>query len=216
MFLLTVSTASMSNPAIRKDQERKTAAKNRKVLHAALPNAGRDLAEHVRAGLPSLGLDASGKTVSVFWSMGSEIDTLPLLQALNDAGIATALPVVVKKASPLVFRAWAPEDQLVDGGFGTSVPEPMAPEVRPDVLIVPLLAYDNDGYRLGYGGGFYDRTLEMLRRDHPGVIAVGVAFSGQRVDTVTRGPHDQPLDWIATEAGLKRIGRDEIDAHRAR
>jgi len=195
----------LSEPALRKEQDRKDAAIRRASLHKAVPDAGAELAAHVMNSSVEVGLQDGPKTVSVFWSMGSEIDTQPLLQALHGAGHATALPVVAAKAQPLVFRAWAPGDALVDGGFGTSIPSPDAPTVVPDVLFVPLLAFDDDGYRLGYGGGFYDRTLEKLRRAAGDVLAIGVAFSGQRVDTVPRGPYDQPLDGVAMENGLIRF-----------
>jgi 5-formyltetrahydrofolate cyclo-ligase len=196
----------MSEPTIQKERARKAAAKRRAGLFAAHPGAGEKLAAHVIAGAASFGLEGRPRTVSVFWSMGDEIDTRPLLSALHQAGHTTALPVVAAKAQPLVFRAWAPEDALVSGGFGTSVPSPGAPQVVPDILFVPLLSFDEAGYRLGYGGGFYDRTLQNLRRDADDVMAIGIAFSGQRVDTVPRGPYDQPLDGIATEAGLMLFG----------
>ncbi|MBO6946926.1 MAG: 5-formyltetrahydrofolate cyclo-ligase [Rhodospirillales bacterium] len=195
----------MSEPATRKDHERKSASARRGELHAAHPDGGIRLAAHVRDKAETLGLAGVPKTASVFWSMGNEIDTGPLLKILHTMGHRTALPVVAKKAAPLIFRLWAPGDALADGGFGTSIPAADAEEVTPDVLFVPLLAFDNDGFRLGYGGGFYDRTLEMLRAGSDDVIAIGVAFSGQRVDTVPRGPHDQPLDWIATELGVSRF-----------
>jgi 5-formyltetrahydrofolate cyclo-ligase len=196
----------MSEPAIRKDQERKSASARRAQLHAENPDAGIRLAGHVRDAAKQLGLAGVPKTASVFWSMGTEIDTGPLLKTLHAMGHRTALPVVEKNGVPLVFRAWAPGEALVDGGFGTSIPNKDAEQVTPDVVFVPLLALDNEGFRLGYGGGFYDRTLEMLRAGADDVIAIGVAFSGQRVDTVPRGPHDQPVDWIATEQGVSKFG----------
>ncbi len=195
----------MPDSAIRKDQERKIAAKRRKQLHIATPDAGEAIARHVMDSASILGLGAGSRFVSAFWSMGTEISTDPLLAALTEAGHKTALPVVAQKAAPLVFRAWSVGDPLVDGGFGTSVPAPQASVVTPDVVFVPLLAFDDEGFRLGYGGGFYDRTLEKLRAEHEDVIAIGIAFSGQRVETVPRDPFDQPLDWVATEAGLIRI-----------
>ena len=100
----------------------------------------------------------------------------------------------------MVFRLWKQGDALIEESFGTRAPAATATEVQPDILIVPLLSFDRAGYRLGYGGGFYDRTLEMLRKIKP-VLAVGVAYSGQQVDAVLRGPYDQPLDWILTESG---------------
>ncbi|HUF44987.1 MAG TPA: 5-formyltetrahydrofolate cyclo-ligase, partial [Aestuariivirgaceae bacterium] len=113
------------------------------------------------------------------------------------------LPVVVARGQPLVFRAWAPGNPTVAGIWSIPVPLESAPELEPDVLIVPMLAFDGEGYRLGYGGGFYDRTLARLRAIKP-VVAVGAAFAGQEVAQVPRGPHDEPLDWIVTEHGPKR------------
>jgi 5-formyltetrahydrofolate cyclo-ligase len=199
----------MSDTAIQKDQQRRAAATRRKALFGAVPDAGERLASHVISQAAALDLDAAPKVVSVFWSMGSEIDTRPLLSLLHAAKHITALPVVAAKASPLVFRRWAPGDALVDGGFGTSIPSPDAETVQPQILFVPLLAFDDSGLRLGYGGGFYDRTLEKLRALDPAVRAVGVAFSGQRVDTVPREPYDQPLDGMVTEAGLTMYGGKE-------
>ena len=195
----------MNEPSVLKDKQRQLASKHRKAMHAANADAGRKLAGHVMAGAGGLGLDGAPRTVSVFWAMGTEIDTVPLLTVLHAAGHCTALPVVAARARPLIFKQWAPGDTLVDGGFGTSIPSPEAETVTPEVLFVPLLSFDDDGYRLGYGGGFYDRTLEMLRAENPNVVAIGVAFSAQQVDTVPRGPHDQPLDGIATEVGLRRF-----------
>lgn len=194
----------MSDIDTQKADDRKLAIARRDRAFAEAPDAGLDLACHVMEHADELGLSDGRRTVSLFWSMGAEINMQPLLEALHHAGHVTVLPVVVKRASPLVFRVWAPGDPLIDGGFGTSIPASDADECAPDILFVPLLAFDGDGYRLGYGGGFYDRTLEKLRLSgNP--MSVGVAFSAQRVDTVPRGPHDQRLDWIATEAGLVRV-----------
>jgi 5-formyltetrahydrofolate cyclo-ligase len=107
--------------------------------------------------------------------------------------------VVVGKGQPLIFRAWHPGLALVAGGFKTEVPPHSSPELAPEILIVPLLAFDSEGYRLGYGGGFYDRTLEKLRKTGRRPLAVGVAFSAQHVARVPRDHYDQPLDWIVTE-----------------
>ncbi len=184
---------------------RKDASAIRKRAFRACPDAGLDLCRIIMAAGNDLGLSEGPKTISIFWPMGSEIDTRPLIKALSDAGHTTALPVVAAKATPLIFREWRSGDQLIDGGFGTSIPGDDAPEVLPDILFVPLLSFDDAGYRLGYGGGFYDRTLQKLRANGR-ADAVGVAFSAQRVDTVIRGPHDQPLDWMATELGVQRVG----------
>jgi 5-formyltetrahydrofolate cyclo-ligase len=139
-----------------------------------------------------------GAAVSGFWPMGSEIDLRPLLEVLSRRGHPIGLPLVVAKQTPLLFRAWKPGDILKPGGFNTEVPAEDKPEVVPDILLVPLLAFDREGYRLGYGGGFYDRTLEKLRASGPR-LAIGVAFAAQEVEAVPRGDHDQPLDMLLTE-----------------
>lgn len=181
---------------------RREAAARRKAAHAAHPQAGLALAQHFRGAIH---LEA-GAIVSGFWPMGDEIDVKPLLSQLHAAGHPVGLPVVVGKGQPLVFRTWHPGLALVAGGFKTEVPPPSSPELVPQVLIVPLLAFDAEGYRLGYGGGFYDRTLERLRNSGARPLAVGVAFSAQRVARVPRDGFDQPLDWIVTEKSVQQFG----------
>lgn len=175
---------------------RKAASAARK---KAAAEVGRDAASDAIATnfLQSLSLEQV-EVISGFLPIGSEIDTRPLLQKVLAKGIDICLPAVLKRDHPLEFRQWRDGDPLVDEDFGTQAPAPTAKVVLPDVLIVPLLAFDRAGYRLGYGGGFYDRSLEKLRRDKP-VLAVGVAFAGQETDSVPRDENDQPLDWIITE-----------------
>jgi 5-formyltetrahydrofolate cyclo-ligase len=148
---------------------------------------------------------AAGAIVSAYWPMGNELDPRPLIRRLQAAGHVIGLPVVVAKGAPLMFRAWTPETRFVAGGFKTEVPAPGAPEVVPNLLLVPLLAFDRAGYRLGYGGGFYDRTLAKLRALSR-VTAIGFAYEGQAVEAVPRAEYDQPLDAIATERSYRRIG----------
>jgi len=123
----------------------------------------------------------------------------PFWASFMDAARSIGLPVVVGKGRPLVFRRWRPGEALQPAAFGTSVPGAAAPEVTPDMLLVPLLAVDPRGYRLGYGGGFYDRTLDRLRGGGRTVTAVGVGFDAQCVAAVPKGLGDQPLDWLVTE-----------------
>ncbi len=167
----------------------------------AAPEAGHAVAARVfgEIALPE------AAACSVWWPMGDELDVRPLLARLHFAGHPVGLPVVAKKAQPLIFRRWRPGDTLVPGGFGTSVPAPDRPEVEPEVLFVPLLAFDRAGYRIGYGGGFYDRTLEALRRTGPR-LAIGLAFAAQEVPAVPRDEHDQKLDWIVTEREALSLG----------
>lgn len=137
--------------------------------------------------------------------MGSELDPRPLMQALDGRGHGLALPVVAGAGRPLVFRAWTPGDPLRPAAFNTREPSPDKAEVTPRVVLVPLLAFDRAGYRLGYGGGFYDRTLAGLRAAGT-ALAVGLAFAGQEVESVPRDVNDRRLDWIVTEAEAIRIG----------
>jgi 5-formyltetrahydrofolate cyclo-ligase len=131
-----------------------------------------------------------------------EFDCLPLLQHLAAEGWTLALPAIAGDA-PLVFHRWAFGEKLTRGQRG--IMQPVSGEiVRPSLLLIPLLAFDARGYRLGYGGGHYDRTLDALRRDGP-VLAIGVAFDAQEVAQLPIGPHDQRLDWMLTPSGARRF-----------
>lgn len=125
------------------------------------------------------------------------------MAALHGRGHPLCLPVVTDKVGALVFRAWAPGEALVEGVFDTRVPPPDRPVVEPTVLLVPLLAFDRAGYRLGYGGGYYDRTLAALAQNQP--TSIGLAFAAQEVDTLPHEAHDRRLDWVITEQAAHRI-----------
>lgn len=165
--------------------------------------AGPALADIWRRERPVLPMHPDGTAVTIagFWPIGDEIDVRALLHALHADGYITGLPVTPPAPGPLAFRAWAPGSPLVRGPFGTSEPTSDAPTVEPDALLVPLLAIDGDGYRLGYGGGYYDRTLAVLGARRR-IIAIGVGFEAQRVERLPRGPDDHRLDWLLTERRL--------------
>jgi 5-formyltetrahydrofolate cyclo-ligase len=166
----------------------------------ATTGAGTRIATHIMNAFEP-GPDTN---VSAFWPIEGEIDLRGLLDALHEAGCQSLLPVVVAPAAPLEFRQWKPGIELIKSAFGVMEPGPEAAPARPDIVIVPLLSFDDFGYRLGYGGGYYDRTLAALRADGLGpVTAAGAAFAGQRVDSCPRGPFDQRLDWIVTEDGAR-------------
>jgi 5-formyltetrahydrofolate cyclo-ligase len=136
----------------------------------------------------------AGAVIAGYWPMGDEMDPRPLMLALASRGHALALPVTPPRGQPLAFRAWAPGAALRAGPMGTA--EPVGgEEFRPDVLLVPLLAFDRAGRRLGYGGGYYDRTLAAL----PGAKAIGIAYAGQEMPEVPAGPQDMRLPLVATE-----------------
>ena len=137
-----------------------------------------------------------GSVVAGFWPLAGEIDIRPLLLALAGRGHPVVLPVTPKRGNPLSFQRWRPGDVLIHERFGTV--RPTGELMVPDLLLVPLLAFDGAGRRLGYGGGFYDRTRAGL----PGRTAIGCAFALQRVDAVAADVHDIPLHAVATERGL--------------
>jgi 5-formyltetrahydrofolate cyclo-ligase len=182
------------------DQKRRArAAANaaRTSAHKALGDrAGLMLAQH------ELPIRKDGLvSVSGFYPYQAEINVLPLLARLVSEGWQTALPVVMAKGAPLTFRAWAPGEPTGRGIWDIHIPLASAAEVEPDLMLVPMLAFDRRGYRLGYGGGFYDRTLHELRKLKP-VKAIGVAYAQQEMEEVPVAHYDEPLDWILTERGI--------------
>ncbi|WP_212525403.1 5-formyltetrahydrofolate cyclo-ligase [Actibacterium sp. MT2.3-13A] len=145
----------------------------------------------------------AGAVIAGYMPIRTEADPLSAMAAM--AREATlCVPVIQGEGLPLIFREWHPGCAMIDGPFGALVPAEGA-FVEPDVLIVPLLAFDRLGARLGYGGGFYDRTLAALRARRP-VLAIGFAYAGQEAGTLPTEPTDQPLDRIVTEEGVLRFG----------
>ena len=185
-----------------KRRARSEAAKRRAAAHGLLhETAGLELAKR---GLP-FARQPEQRVVSGFSPYKSEISLLPLLTRLHGEGWVTAMPVVIGENLPLAFRAWAPGEPTVPGIWDIPVPPESAAEVVPDVLLVPMLAFDRRGYRLGYGGGFYDRTLFKLRALKK-IVAIGVAYAAQEMAAVPRAPYDQPLDYVMTEKDLFTCG----------
>lgn len=164
---------------------------------AMLPDVRKAAAEALAARTFPVAV-TPGAIVSGFMPLKSEINPLPLMKKLADAGARLALPVVQGRGKPLVMRAWAWGEPLAPGVWGIREPKPEAPEVDPDVLLVPLLAFDRAGYRLGFGAGYYDMTITALRARKP-VTAIGVAFAAQEVPAVPTTPRDARLDLVLTE-----------------
>ena len=179
-----------------------TAERRRRAAAEAPPSAPLQARDRFLATIPL----RAGAVVSAFWPLPDEFDTKPLMRALHDAGHPIGLPVVQKRGLPLKFRLWTPETKLTRGNFNVEIPGDECAECRPDVLIVPLLAFDREGYRLGYGGGFYDRTIATLRGAGT-PIAVGWAYAGQEIDAVPHDDTDARLDWVVTETEAIRIAR---------
>ena len=161
----------------------------------ALANRGREPGN--QAGIKRFLSEAlkphAGTILSGYWPMNGEADPIP---AMREHDGRLCLPVVPGKAVPLIFREWQ-GGELEAGPFGTAHPPESSPELRPDVLIVPLAAFDRAGNRIGYGGGYYDRTLELLRGHGP-VTAIGLAFASQELPQIPAESFDQPLDLIVT------------------
>jgi 5-formyltetrahydrofolate cyclo-ligase len=141
---------------------------------------------------------APSTIVSGFMPLKTEINPLPLMKKLAEAGAVLSLPVVAGRGEPLVMRAWRWGEPLAEGVWGIRQPKPEAPEVDPDILLVPLLAFDRAGNRIGYGAGYYDMTIHRLRALKP-VVAIGIAFAAQEIPAVPATPRDERLDLVLTE-----------------
>ncbi|TDL75974.1 5-formyltetrahydrofolate cyclo-ligase [Palleronia sediminis] len=182
------------NLAAHKDALRRAAMDRRAAAHAAAGPGAADLLVETLAAWP-------GAPLAAYAAMRSEIDPMPAMRAATGP---VGLPVIVARAAPLRFRAWSPGTAMIRGPFGVDIPE-TGGWIVPRVVIVPLLAFDRSGGRLGYGGGFYDRTLAELRARGP-VTAIGFAYAAQQVDRVPTEETDAPLDLIVTEAEAIRPG----------
>ena len=179
---------------------RLTARARRTGLAARLP----DFAEKLACFAGDLPL-VSASVVASYWPLRDEADPRPLAAALASRGHTILLPCIGGKDETLSFRQWREGDAMKIGPFGVSEPLRDAPLFEPSVVLVPLLVFDSLGHRLGYGGGYYDRTLAALRTRGP-ILAIGVAYSGQGLDRpLDNDPHDQKLDMIITEIGVRRF-----------
>lgn len=172
----------------------------RRALAAAAPDAGEIVARIAREAA----LGGPDAVIALYWPMADELDVRPLIDAYLKMGRRVVLPVTPVKGEPLLFRQYAAGITLQPGPFGTFEPPPAAPEMQPTLLFVPLLAFDAAGRRLGYGAGFYDRTLARLRKagDH---LAYGVGYAGQEVERTPTDALDQSLNGVVTERGLRQF-----------
>lgn len=139
-----------------------------------------------------------GAIVAGFSPIRGEIDPFPLLESLAAKGVTLALPVSIAPGQPLLFRAWTPGEPLVRGAYGVFEPSSDAEEVSPDIVLVPLAAFDREGHRIGYGAGYYDRTLPVLRQLKK-ITAIGIAFAVQEIERVPSSDHDARLDLVLTD-----------------
>jgi 5-formyltetrahydrofolate cyclo-ligase len=188
----------MMNSPAGIDESKATLRRDAAARRDALPaDARQAAAQAVAARMFPLAM-APGVVVSGFMPLKSEINPLPLLQKLSAAGARLALPVIAGRGQPLIMRAWEFGAPLGRGQWGIREPTPDAVAVDPDIVLVPLLAFDRAGYRIGYGAGYYDMTLHRLRSLKP-VTAVGIAFAAQEVPEVPKTPRDERLDLVLTE-----------------
>ena len=179
---------------------RAMAHKRRAAIHAgSRADAALAAATHFLTGA----ILQPGEIVAAYWPIRDELDSRPLLTRLMDAGQPVCLPVVMGDGLPLELRLWEEGAPLYPSGFGTLAPSESAPLCEPDVIVTPLLGFDSEGTRLGYGGGYYDRTLGMLSK-RPRLV--GLAFASQELERIPREVHDIPLDAVATDAGYRSFG----------
>ena len=189
------------SPVAGKRSLRELARAKRRAAAAAGSEAGERLRQSFVSALPL----PAARVVAGYWPINDEIDVRPLMTHLHRSGHLLVLPVVMARDEALIFRRWRPSLPLDPGVYGISVPGAEAPEAMPGVLLVPLLAFDGEGRRLGYGAGYYDRTLATLRRAGD-ILAIGAAYAAQRVDSLPEEASDQRLDWVVTEEGAMRTG----------
>ena len=197
---ISVSSPHAEDPATAKAQMRKQAAILRQQEVDKHPHAAEILAGHSQLLLTNFGPGV----YAAYLPIRSEISPMLLIAALHHAGQPTAMPLTPARGQPLSFRLWAVGDALEDGPYGTRQPLASETPVLPDVILAPLLAFDLAGWRLGYGGGFYDRTIaDLAARGHTAKV-IGLAYDGQKLDKLPIGPYDMPLDAVLTPSGLHR------------
>lgn len=167
----------------------------RKAAHAKASALVPSASKHLLAAIGP----AEGRIIAGYMAMRTELSPLPAMEALYKAGARICVPIIKANGQPLAFQEWTPTTAMIPGPFGASVPA-KGDWLKPDTLIVPLVAFDARLNRLGYGGGFYDRTLERLRAAAP-TRAIGFAFAAQELPDVPQEPTDQPLDTLITENG---------------
>ena len=139
--------------------------------------------------------------IGAYWPIAGEVDCRPLFETLAPL-FGLALPVAMAADKPLLFREWQPDQPLIKGRYDIPVPDDAAAVVTPNILLIPMVGFDRQGYRLGMGGGFYDRTLPGLK-----ALTIGLSYQASQVDDLPHEPHDQPLDWIVTEDGAMSFAR---------
>ena len=187
--------ANEDNTAWRRALRRDMVARRAALSDAEHDELSARIVAHLLSNLPA------PRIVAFCWPIKHEPDVRGILAQWSERGVLATLPVVVKEDAPLAFRLWTPDTRLEADRYG--IPTPVTGAfVQPDMLLLPLNGFDGDGYRLGYGGGYFDRTLAVLS---PRPLAVGVGFETNRLPSIRPESHDQRLDWLVTEAGALRL-----------
>jgi 5,10-methenyltetrahydrofolate synthetase len=186
----------------RRAERARLRAERQALSVVARGTAGNELAHHVRDLLAARFGSMQNCVFSAYWPIKGEPDLRPLMADLHVSGVRVALPVVEVKHAPLVFRRWTPETRMVRGDWNIPVPPEEVETVTPDVVLTPLVGWNRSGYRLGYGGGFFDRTLAHLS---PRPFAMGIGLQAAQLATIYPQPHDIRLDAIVTEESVQFI-----------
>lgn len=189
----------MNTAQIKKDMRKQAAETRKRAFFRIARTAPMWLRDKFLRGVRTENISC----VSAYWPIGEEIDPRPLMESLMNNGVDACLPVMRAKRAPLEFHQWQPGAKMKRAAFGVMEPS-NTPVCVPELMVVPLLAFGRDGSRLGYGGGFYDRTIARLRKGRP-VSCVGVAFSAQERDDIPMDAHDQFLDMVVTEKEVIEI-----------
>ncbi|WP_245447678.1 5-formyltetrahydrofolate cyclo-ligase [Nitratireductor sp. OM-1] len=190
----------MNDQASQKKQLRREALARRNALD---PDWRAEVAEALASQAQRIAV-RSGTVVSGFWPMRSEMDVRPLMAVLAARGARIALPAILDRTT-IVFREYRPDAPLVDMGFGTWGPDDRAAVLDPEIMLVPLAAFDARGHRIGYGAGYYDRAIARLKARGLSPRLIGIAFDCQEVGGVPDEPHDERLPEMLTESGLRQI-----------
>lgn len=165
------------------------------------------LAGHLDALLAKQFGDLRGRIVSAYWPIKAELDLRHWMESLHRRGVRVALPLVEVQSAPLVFRAWTPDTKMAKGFWNIPVPSASSPRLAPQISLAPLVGWDASGYRLGYGGGYFDRTLAALS---PRPFVIGVGLHDAQIPTIQPQPHDIRLDAIVTEQGLQVVNGSAV------
>ncbi|WP_420408475.1 5-formyltetrahydrofolate cyclo-ligase [Hoeflea sp.] len=184
----------------RKAERTRLLAERRELSVANRKAASEALAGHLRQALRNRFEGAQGAILSAYWPIKGEPDLRSLMSELHEAGVAIAFPVVETRFAPLIFRRWTPETRMVRGDWNIPVPPSASSVVTPAIALAPLVGWTEDGYRLGYGGGYFDRTLAVLE---PRPFVIGIGFDAAQLSTIYPQPHDIGLDMILTESGVR-------------